>query len=330
MRELRDRARLAPEALDVLRVVAVVGVQHLQRDVPLEQLVVRLVDARHAARADELEHLVALGDHVTDHRVAPRGGQTSSWRGSAHEDQRRNRPYGLRENCVEGVFPGAQGLVQLGVGDHERAEDAIAVRVGAGLQQQQAALRRPPPPPASRAPARAPSSPGPGRTRSQASRRGRGRRRSGDGAPAIASILPRIVSPMRSARSTRPSSSKTSRTASAAACATGLPTNVPPTAESPGRVHDLRLAEDARERQAGGDRLRDGHQVGLDAVVLHREHAPGAAEAGLHLVGDEHDPVLVADRAHAVDELLRRDDEAALALHGLEARSPRRSPRRPA
>ena len=37
VRELRDRARLAAEALDVLVVVAVVLVQDLQRDVPLEQ-----------------------------------------------------------------------------------------------------------------------------------------------------------------------------------------------------------------------------------------------------------------------------------------------------
>ena len=56
------------------------------------------------------------------------------------------------------------------------------------------------------------------------------------------------------------------------------------------RVHDLRLAEHARERQAGGDRLRDGDQVGLDAVVLDREELAGAREAGLDLVGDEQIP----------------------------------------
>ena len=37
VRELRDRAGLAPEALDVLLVVAVLRVQDLERDVPLEQ-----------------------------------------------------------------------------------------------------------------------------------------------------------------------------------------------------------------------------------------------------------------------------------------------------
>ena len=49
-----------------------------------------------------------------------------------------------------------------------------------------------------------------------------------------ASIRVRIVSPTADARSTRPSSSKTSSTASAAAWATGLPTYVPPMAESGG------------------------------------------------------------------------------------------------
>jgi len=49
--------------------------EHLERDIPLEELVVRLVDARHASRAHELEELVALGDQITDHRAArPRRG----------------------------------------------------------------------------------------------------------------------------------------------------------------------------------------------------------------------------------------------------------------
>ena len=45
---------------------------------------------------------------------------------------------------------------------------------------------------------------------------------------------------------------------------------------------------------------------------------PGAAEAGLHLVGDEHDPVSVADRAQPFHERARRGDEAALALQRLD------------
>ena len=67
MRELRDGARLAAEALDVLLVGEEMGVEHLQRHVALEQAVVRLVHARHAAPADELVELVPVADHVTDH-----------------------------------------------------------------------------------------------------------------------------------------------------------------------------------------------------------------------------------------------------------------------
>ena len=65
--ELRDGAGFVAEALDVLLVVGVVRVQHLERDVPLEQLVARPIDGRHAARPDELLELVALGDHLTRH-----------------------------------------------------------------------------------------------------------------------------------------------------------------------------------------------------------------------------------------------------------------------
>ena len=52
--------------------------------------------------------------------------------------------------------------------------------------------------------------------------------------------------------------------------------------------------------------------------MLDGEETAGAAEARLNLVGDEHDPVLVADAPHSGDELGRRDDEAALSLNGLE------------
>ena len=85
-----------------------------------------------------------------------------------------------------------------------------------------------------------------------------------------------------------------------------------------GRVHDLRPAEHAGEREPHRDRLGDGDQVGLDAEVLDREEPAGPCEAALHLVADEDDAVLVADLAEPFDELARRGDEAALALDGLE------------
>ena len=52
--------------------------------------------------------------------------------------------------------------------------------------------------------------------------------------------------------------------------------------------------------------------------MLDREELAGAPEAGLHLVDDHDDPVLVAEPANAVEERLRCDDEAPLALDGLD------------
>ena len=59
MRERRDRARLAAEPLDIVLVGGVLVVEDLQRDLAVEQPVVRAVDARHATGADELLELVA-------------------------------------------------------------------------------------------------------------------------------------------------------------------------------------------------------------------------------------------------------------------------------
>src|SRR4029079_14544638 len=53
-------------------------------------------------------------------------------------------------------------------------------------------------------------------------------------------------------------------------------------------------------------------------VVLDAPELAGSAEARLDLVDDEHDAVVVADLAHSGKEFLRSDDEAALALHGLD------------
>src|SRR6476620_1610718 len=52
--------------------------------------------------------------------------------------------------------------------------------------------------------------------------------------------------------------------------------------------------------------------------MLDREESPGPREAALHLVADHDDPVLVADRTDALDELLGRRDEPTLTLDRLE------------
>ena len=71
----------------------------------------------------------------------------------------------------------------------------------------------------------------------------------------------------------------------------------PPDGAAVRAVHDRGPPDDSRERKAAGNRLRDDDQIRLDVEVLHREHAARSSEAGLHLVGDEDDAVLVADPA---------------------------------
>src|SRR5918995_584199 len=62
--ELGNRARLAPEALDVLLVLRELLVERLDRDRAVQQPVVRLPNARHSAPADELDELVPARDYV--------------------------------------------------------------------------------------------------------------------------------------------------------------------------------------------------------------------------------------------------------------------------
>ena len=129
------------------------------------------------------------------------------------------------------------------------------------------------------------------RTRAPASAPGRARRRSGRSGPSARRTGRGCARRWRLPRSSRPpsSSSMTARPATqperrsherAADRAVGR------------GVDDLGPPENARHRHAGGDRLGHHDQVGLDPEVLDREELAGAAEPGLHLVGDEHDPVL--------------------------------------
>src|SRR5207249_8155735 len=79
------------------------------------------------------------------------------------------------------------------------------------------------------------------------------------------------------------------------------------------RIHQLRTADDARQRQAGGHRFGRDQQVGLDAVVLAREHATGAAETWLHFIDDDDDAVAAAERGKLREIADRRHDEAAFS-----------------
>ena len=83
-------------------------------------------------------------------------------------------------------------------------------------------------------------------------------------------------------------------------------------------VVELATSAESGERESTGDALGHADDVGLDAVVLDGEHLAGATEAALHLVGDEHDPVLAAALDEPGHERVRRRDVAAFAEHRLE------------
>ena len=61
---------------------------------------------------------------------------------------------------------------------------------------------------------------------------------------------------------------------------------------------------------ARGDALGEGDHVGHDAVALGGEGIAQAAEAGDHLVEDQQDAVLVADRAQPLEIALGRRQHA--------------------
>src|SRR5262249_14272759 len=67
MLELRDGARLALEAVEELGFTVVLLVEDLDRDVSLEERVVRLVDARHAAVTADFLQLIPLRNRLPDH-----------------------------------------------------------------------------------------------------------------------------------------------------------------------------------------------------------------------------------------------------------------------
>ena len=98
MGQARDRPCLAPEAFHVFGVARVVLVEDLDGHTPLEHGVVRPIDARHAALADELLELVAVGNQLSDphrHSVAP------------------TAPPGLGKYFLQSLLPHTESLFEL-------------------------------------------------------------------------------------------------------------------------------------------------------------------------------------------------------------------------
>ena len=76
--------------------------------------------------------------------------------------------------------------------------------------------------------------------------------------------------------------------------------------------------EAGAERKAAAEPLGQRHDVGRDAGPLVGEQLAGAAHAGLHLVEDQQQAVLVAELAQRAEERRRDDAHAALALDRLD------------
>ena len=74
--------------------------------------------------------------------------------------------------------------------------------------------------------------------------------------------------------------------------------------------------DEGSDGEAVAERFAHGHQVGHDAFVIRREPPAGAAEAGLDLVEDQEDAVVIAESADRRPVPMRRDHDAAVALDG--------------
>ena len=67
------------------------------------------------------------------------------------------------------------------------------------------------------------------------------------------------------------------------------------------------------QRETVGDALRRDKDIGIDAVMLDGKHLAGAGKAGLHLIGNKEDAVLVEDFLYLFEIVWRRTDDAAFA-----------------
>ena len=85
------------------------------------------------------------------------------------------------------------------------------------------------------------------------------------------------------------------------------------------REHDPARRQHARDGvHAAGDGLAEQDHVRLDAAPLVAQQLAGAGDAGLDLVADEQDVVLLAQLLHFAQVAVRRHDDACFALDRLD------------
>lgn len=86
--------------------------------------------------------------------------------------------------------------------------------------------------------------------------------------------------------------------------------------------HNLLAAEDGTDGvHASGDGLAESDNVGLDAGPLGAEKSAGTANAGLNLVADEEDVVLLAESVDLGQVVFVGDNNTSLTLNGLNDES---------
>ena len=82
-----------------------------------------------------------------------------------------------------------------------------------------------------------------------------------------------------------------------------------------GSVHHFRPTRDCRKRHPARQAFRHGDEIGLHAVVFHREQLAGAGEAGLDFVGNQQNPVGIAQGTQRLHKISGRDVKPALTLN---------------
>ena len=85
-----------------------------------------------------------------------------------------------------------------------------------------------------------------------------------------------------------------------------------------GGIHDVSAARHGRDGKAPGHRLGQGNHVWHHTALFDGIPGAGAACAGLHLIDDHHNAVLVAHCADVLQQGARGGVEAAFALHRLD------------
>src|SRR5579871_373175 len=82
--------------------------------------------------------------------------------------------------------------------------------------------------------------------------------------------------------------------------------------------HQIGPSYGRAQRQSAGNAFRHRQNVRRRLKMLRRPHLPGPADTRLHFVENEQHTKPLGDTRQFVEEFLRRDDVAALALHRLD------------